>query len=88
MLKNILMKTKTFWKIFCGLTKQKLNFLEGACPVTSGVKVTVFQKKNIIPIIKYGGGSVMVWDCSAAKTVAFYGERGPKCRSKSSGFFI
>ncbi|MBN3293236.1 TCB1 transposase, partial [Polypterus senegalus] len=27
---------------------------------------TAFQKKNIIPIVKYGAGSVMVWGCFAA----------------------
>ncbi|KAI4897281.1 hypothetical protein NFI96_024651 [Prochilodus magdalenae] len=27
---------------------------------------TTFQKKNIIPTVKYGGGSVMVWGCLAA----------------------
>ena len=27
---------------------------------------TAFQKKNIIPTVKYGGGIVMVWGCFAA----------------------
>ncbi|KAK3564394.1 hypothetical protein QTP86_017309, partial [Hemibagrus guttatus] len=27
---------------------------------------TAFQKKNIIPTVKYGGGSVIVWGCFAA----------------------
>ncbi len=29
---------KDFGQIFCGLMRQKLNFLEGVCPVTSGIK--------------------------------------------------
>ena len=52
---------KTFGRIFYGLTRQKLNFLEGVCLVTSGVKVTAFHKKNIIATVRHGGGSVMVW---------------------------
>ncbi len=47
-------------QIFCGLMRQKLSFLEGACPVTSGVETnTVFHKKKIIPTVKHGGSSVM-----------------------------
>ncbi len=56
---------KTFGKIICKLTRQKLSFLEGVCPVTSGIKLTAFHKKNIIPTVKHGGGSVMVLDCFA-----------------------
>ncbi len=36
----------TFGKILCGLTRQKLNFLEGVCPITSGVKVTQHFRKR------------------------------------------
>ncbi len=38
--KNILIIPKTFGQIFCGLMRQKLNCLEGVCPVTSDVKPT------------------------------------------------
>lgn len=44
-----------------GLTKQKLIFLEGFSHMTSVIKPTAFQKRNIIATVKYGGSSVMVW---------------------------
>ncbi len=44
--KNILIFPKTFGQIFCGLMLQKLTFLEGLCPVTSGIKPTHFIKRT------------------------------------------
>ncbi len=38
--KKILIITKTFGQIFCGLMRKKLNFLECVCPVTSGIITT------------------------------------------------
>ncbi len=61
---NILITPMTFGQIFYGLMRQKLNFLEVVCPVTCGIKTnTLFNKKNIIPAVKHGGGggSVMVF---------------------------
>ncbi len=47
--------------------QQKLNILEGVCPCYIWRKTnTAFQKKNIIPTVKHGGGTVMVWGCFAA----------------------
>lgn len=43
--------------------RQKLNFLEGMCHYTCHKSNAAFQKKNIIPLVKYGGGSVMVQGC-------------------------
>ncbi len=43
---DILMIPKTFGKILCGLTRQKFNFLEGVCPITSGLKVTQHFRKR------------------------------------------
>ncbi len=49
--KNMLIIPKTFGQIFCGLMRQKLNFL---CPIASGVKPTQHLiKKNIIPTVKH-----------------------------------
>ncbi len=55
--KKILIIPKTFGQIFCGLMRHKLNFLEGVCPVTFGVK-PAFHKNSILPTVKHGG-SVM-----------------------------
>uniref|UniRef100_A0AAY4D9A2 Transposase n=1 Tax=Denticeps clupeoides TaxID=299321 RepID=A0AAY4D9A2_9TELE len=65
--KNISVIAKTFGKIPCGPTRLKLIFF-GRC-VSRYIwrkSNTAFQKKNIIPTVKYGGGSVMVRSCFAA----------------------
>ena len=52
--------------------RQKFNFLGGVCYITSRVKLnTAFHKKNIIPTVEQGGGSVMVWSCFAASGPGF-----------------
>ncbi|KAI4898620.1 hypothetical protein NFI96_006400 [Prochilodus magdalenae] len=56
----------TFGKILGGLIRQKFNILEVVSNYIWCKSNTAFQKKNIIPTVKYGGGSVMVWDCFAA----------------------
>uniref|UniRef100_W5K4F0 Immunoglobulin domain-containing protein n=1 Tax=Astyanax mexicanus TaxID=7994 RepID=W5K4F0_ASTMX len=64
---NILMIPKTFRKVLCGLTRQTLNFLDCVFNYILYKSNTAFQKKNIIAIVKHGGGSVMtVWSCFAA----------------------
>ncbi|KAK3553212.1 hypothetical protein QTP86_031817 [Hemibagrus guttatus] len=64
---NILMIPKTFGKILCGLTRRKIElFGRSVSHYVWRKSNTAFQKKNIIPTVKYGGGSVMVWGCFAA----------------------
>ncbi len=60
--KNILIIPKTFGQIFCGLMRQKLNFLEGVCPVTSGIKATQhfikrtsYQQSNMVVVVWWSG---------------------------------
>ncbi len=67
--KNILTIPKTFGQIFCGLMKQKLNFLEGVCPVTSGVKPTQhfikktsYQQSNMVEVVWWSGAALQLQD--------------------------
>ncbi len=53
--------------MFYGQISQKWNFLADMGPVMSGEKPnTAFHSKNLIPTVKHGRGSVMVWGCFAA----------------------
>ncbi len=59
---------KTFGQIFCGLMRQKLNILEGVCPVTSGVKPTQhfikrtsYQQSNMVVVV-WSGAALQLQD--------------------------
>ncbi len=67
--KNILIIPKTFGQIFCGLMRQKLNFLEGAFPVTSGIKPTLhfikrtsYQQSNMVVGVWWSGAALQLQD--------------------------
>ncbi len=67
--KNILIILKTFGQIFCGLMRQKLNFLEGVCPVRSGVKPTQnfikrtsYQQSNMVVVVWWSGAALQLQD--------------------------
>ncbi len=60
---------KTFGQIFCGLMRQKLNFLEGVCLVTSGVKPTQhfikrtsYQQSNMVVVVWWSGAALQLQD--------------------------
>lgn len=56
---------KTYGKTLCGLTRKKLNVLEGFSPVIRCKSNIAFHKK-IIPLVKHAGGSLMFLGCFAA----------------------
>ncbi len=67
--KNILIIPKTFGQIFCGLMRQQLDFLEGACPVTSGVKTTQhfikrtsYPQSNMVEVVWWSGAVLHLQD--------------------------
>lgn len=42
---------KTSGKIFCGLTRRKLNCFKALSPVTVGIKPTVFQQSSMVVVV-------------------------------------
>ncbi len=63
---NILMIPKTFGKYSVDWRDKRWTFGRCVSHYIWRKSNTAFQKKNIIPTVKYGGGSVMVWGCFAA----------------------
>lgn len=57
---------KTFGRLFYGLMRQKLQFLEDVRVITSECKWNSALQKNIRPIVKYDASSMMVWGCFAS----------------------
>ena len=58
---------KTYREIFCGRTRQEWNFLEGACPVTSSVKLTQqFRKRtnlsNLVIVVLWSRAALLLQD--------------------------
>ena len=53
-------------KIFCGQTKVELFGSNTQHYVWREKKGRAHQHQNLIPTVKYGGGSIMVWGCFAA----------------------
>ncbi len=60
---------KTFGQIFCGLMRQKFNFLEGVCPITFGIKLTQvfikrtsYQQSNMVVVVWWSGAALQLQD--------------------------
>ncbi len=67
--KTFLDYPQDFWQIFCGLMRQKLNFLEGVGPVTSGekptqhfIKRTSYQQSNTVLVVWWSRGALQLQD--------------------------
>ncbi|KAK3552772.1 hypothetical protein QTP86_022461 [Hemibagrus guttatus] len=85
---------KTFGKILCGLTRHKLNFLEGLCPITSGVKdlKTCCDKWNhefcCLPKNLKENVRPSVCDLKLKQTCVLQQDNDPKHSSKSTSEWL
>uniref|UniRef100_A0AAZ3RWT0 Tc1-like transposase DDE domain-containing protein n=1 Tax=Oncorhynchus tshawytscha TaxID=74940 RepID=A0AAZ3RWT0_ONCTS len=50
----------------CGLMKQRLSYLVITRDYAWRQKNTAFQEKHLLPTVKYGEGSIMLWGCVAS----------------------
>ncbi len=68
--KEYRMKDETFWNNVIFTDESKYNVFSSDGKVRVWRKPnTEFQKQNLKPTVKHGGGSVMVWGCFAASGV-------------------
>lgn len=67
--KKHLNDSRDFWKIFCGLTRWKLNFLEGVCLSTAGIIVPQrFKSHSHESSHSHRGCSMIVWPTCSFRT--------------------
>ena len=53
--------------MFFGLMKQMLNYFEMISTKHGTKKAAVYQHQSSIPVVKYGGGSIMIGACSTTR---------------------
>ncbi len=91
--KIILIIPKTFGQIFCGLMRQKFNFMAGVCPITSDVKPTQhfikrtsYQQSNMVVVVVWWSGAVC--DLKLKHTLVMQQDNNPKLTSKSTSEWL